>query len=438
MDLFYIDEKNETVTWLYMAQDNEENAIYEYKFSFEEIEMMADLYSVYSTFFDMLIETGNHTTFEEDDPDYIKYLNKFYSGNHDFEGLNKETMEGVLLAVQEKEKTEFKLRIAKKEEQKYTELQDNRLNIKTGCVCDMKADFGPSGTIFFSIYDDHNILLAKMDWFKEEFNKVIEALRFDEKHNGMLYNLQSLEKYCKSKPQAQINSEKNIYGFRLDVGKFSYLICCRPYSADYNFSCIVYDKHMLDSHIENARYGIRFVDDANKDKFTIVDGAEIRLTMPNGDYKDVECRYLDDFHARIGEKYFYLKYFAEEMAEKNISFAPFRKSLAERIITAERLKKPTQKDVAVSREDGKRYFYKLTDVSEIKARFLKEEGYKCLHKVRLYTQEEYTASFDKKMMWPVHNPDENGDKKDRFINQADAYKALIKMEQKNRGMSQGI
>jgi len=63
---------------------------------------------------------------------------------------------------------------------------------------------------------------------------------------------------------------------------------------------------------------------------------------------------------------------------------------------------------------------------------LQEEGFKCLHKVKLYTEEEFISFPDKKMLWPVQNPDDKSEKRFVFRDMADAYKALIKTEQNNR------
>ena len=210
------------------------------------------------------------------------------------------------------------------------------------------------------------------------------------------------------------------------------MICCKPYSGEYDFSCIVYDKYRLDTHIHNSRKGIRFIDSEKKELFTITDGETVRLTTSDGDYEDAICRYLDDFQVRIGDKYFYIKEFVKELEVMNVSIEPVRKSLSEKIKAAEGMRNPNKKEEKPIKSAGKKFFYKLSDVSEIKAKFLQEEGFKCLHKVKLYTEEEFISFPDKKMLWPVQNPDDKSEKRFVFRDMADAYKALIKTEQNNR------
>jgi len=432
MKLFFLDNDVKLVTLIYLSKENEDDVVVKYEFSFEEFIKLSKQYSEDKVFFKKLIDIGYYVIIKKDEAEYEGQLQKFLSGKHDFEGFSKKTKESILTKINKNDLLQYKLVTAKREEMKYTLLQDERLSIKTGCICHMRVDFGPSGTNFLSLYDDHNILLAKMDGFKDEFNRVIESLRFDETHNNFLNNRKSLLAYCKSNPQAQFPDDKNRYGFRLDVGVYTYMICCKPYSGEYDFSCIVYDKYRLDTHIHNSRKGIRFIDSEKKELFTITDGETVRLTTSDGDYEDAICRYLDDFQVRIGDKYFYIKEFVKELEVMNVSIEPVRKSLSEKIKAAEGMRNPNKKEEKPIKSAGKKFFYKLSDVSEIKAKFLQEEGFKCLHKVKLYTEEEFISFPDKKMLWPVQNPDDKSEKRFVFRDMADAYKALIKTEQNNR------
>jgi len=438
MKLFFLDNDVKLVTLIYLSKENEDDVVVKYEFSFEEFIKLSKQYSEDKVFFKKLIDIGYYVIIKKDEIEYDEQMKKYLSGKHDFEGFSKETLKSILTVINKKAPIQYNLVTAKREEMKYTLLQDERLSVKTGCICHMRVDFGPAGTNFLSIYDDHNILLAKMDGFKEEFNRVIESFRFDEAYNNFLNNRKSLLAYCKNNPQAQFPDDKNRYGFRLDVGVYTYMICCKPYSGEYDFSCIVYDKYRLDTHIHNSRKGISFIDSEKKELFTIADGGTVRLSTSDGDYEDAMCRYLDDFQARIGDKYFYIKEFVKELEEMNISIEPVRRLLSEKIKAAENIRNPNKKEAKPVKSMGKKFFYKLSDVSEIKAKFLKEEGFKCLHKVKLYSEEEFINYPDKKMLWPVQNPDDSSEKRYIFYNIADAYKALIKTEQNNRTINPGI
>ena len=108
-----------------------------------------------------------------------------------------------------------------------------------------------------------------------------------------------------------------------------------------------------------------------------------------------------------------------------------KKSLEERVQIAENNRAMREKEKAFEKNNQKRFYYTLSDLNEIIARFLKSEGYKCLHKVRLYTEDEYMAAADKHLLWPVVKHDDFSEGKDYFSDIADAYKALIKSVQNN-------
>ena len=77
------------------------------------------------------------------------------------------------------------------EERKYSYTQDADTIRRSGCIGHLRVDMDVSGTGFFSSWDNHNAALKTQD-FKDQFDEVINALRFDEQYGGILKNRSSL------------------------------------------------------------------------------------------------------------------------------------------------------------------------------------------------------------------------------------------------------
>lgn len=67
-------------------------------------------------------------------------------------------------------------------EQKYSYTQSQQIAGQTGCIGHLRADMDTGGNGFFSSWDNHRGDLKTQE-FKDEFDAVINALRFDEQYH---------------------------------------------------------------------------------------------------------------------------------------------------------------------------------------------------------------------------------------------------------------
>lgn len=206
-------------------------------------------------------------------------------------------------------------------ERKYTFKQSHQLNMQTGLIGYLRADFGTNGNEFWSTWHEgpnSRIITAE---FRAEFDEVINSLRCE---NNILNKRSEMSHFCYvNSAEIAYNDERNHYGMRVDTKEHSYLMRLNPNRGEYNLYCYCYKKDWLDSHLEKAERGIRFIDSNYKDKFRIADGEKIRITFANGetsvrnsDTSVRECRYIDDYHLEVGNDLYHICQFAEIM-ERN-------------------------------------------------------------------------------------------------------------------------
>ena len=131
------------------------------------------------------------------------------------------------------------------EERKYCYTQDEETMRKAGAIGHLRVDMDTNGNGFFTSWDNHNAEL-KTDAFKAEFDNVINTLRFDEEHGGILKNRSSLAKYCFEHADSRMDDEFRNFGFRADTEEYSYLIRCNPNKGEYNAYIYAYDRDLLD------------------------------------------------------------------------------------------------------------------------------------------------------------------------------------------------
>lgn len=204
-------------------------------------------------------------------------------------------------------------------EDKYTFTQGMQISMKTGLIGWLRADMDADGNGFFSSWYDYQQEL-KTDEFKAEFDEVINSLR---EEGDILHNRTALAKYCYSTPQAKMTTEDNYYGVRIDTDKYIYLMRLNPNKGEYNLYCYCYIKPWLDSHLEKARKGIRFIDSAYNELFRIPDGGKIIIKNSRG-YEAIRyCRYIDDYHVLVGPNFFHIAEFAERMESNGSTYEPY-------------------------------------------------------------------------------------------------------------------
>ena len=145
------------------------------------------------------------------------------------------------------------------EERLYVYQQSRQLQAQTGSIGYLRGDFGKSGTEFYTSWQDH-IKTFRSDDFGDEFDKVVNALRFEDVGGGLFEGRNSMRLFCKENPGSAFQGNYcEEYGFRIDKGQHSFLIRCNPMVDDYNFYVFCYVKEHLDAHMEKARNGIRFI-----------------------------------------------------------------------------------------------------------------------------------------------------------------------------------
>ncbi|MEG0892716.1 MAG: hypothetical protein RR998_05070 [Oscillospiraceae bacterium] len=209
-------------------------------------------------------------------------------------------------------------------ERNYTYSQSQQLSMQTGCIGHLRADMDSNGEGFFSSWDDFRKDLKTQE-FKDEFDTVINGLRKD---GNILRNRSTLSKYCFSTPDSSFGNERE-YGVRVDTEKYAYLMRLNPHKGEYNLYCYCYRKDWLDSHLEKAEKGIRFINPHYKEIFRIPDGDQVRITTSDGEKLDRTCRYIDEYHVEVGNNLFHICEFAERMEQANNTVVPLRSSLPE-------------------------------------------------------------------------------------------------------------
>ena len=218
-------------------------------------------------------------------------------------------------------------------EQAYCYSQSQQISGQTGLIGHLRADFGSNGTGFFSNFFDFRKDLKSED-FKAEFDEVINALREDQRFGGILAGRTAMSKYCHKHPGSSIEPGYN-YGFRADTAHYSYLLRVTPKKGEYNLYCYCYLRQWLESHMNRAEKGIRFITPHYQEKFRIADGDRVRLVMESGENREMTCRYIDDYHMEVtgqtGSTVYHICEFAEVWEQNGCTeMIPLRKSLPER------------------------------------------------------------------------------------------------------------
>ena len=218
-------------------------------------------------------------------------------------------------------------------EQAYCYSQSQQISGQTGLIGHLRADFGSNGTGFFSNFFDFRKDLKSED-FKAEINEVINALREDQRFGGILAGRTAMSKYCHKHPGSSIEPGYN-YGFRADTAHYSYLLRVTPKRGEYNLYCYCYLRQWLESHMNRAEKGIRFITPHYQEKFRIADGDRVRLVMESGENREMTCRYIDDYHMEVtgqtGSTVYHICEFAEVWEQNGCTeMIPLRKSMPEK------------------------------------------------------------------------------------------------------------
>ena len=117
---------------------------------------------------------------------------------------------------------EWKVRPMTMPEQMYCYRQSQQIMAQCGCIGYLRVDMDTNGEGFFSSWEDHAGYL-KSEQFKEEFDELINDLRFGEE-NAWLKNRTALAAFCRNHPAARMEGAEENYGLRVDTENFTYII----------------------------------------------------------------------------------------------------------------------------------------------------------------------------------------------------------------------
>lgn len=142
---------------------------------------------------------------------------------------------------------DIEVRAMTPEERKYSYTQDADTIRRSGCIGHLRVDMDTNGTGFFSSWDNHNAALKTQD-FKDQFDAVINALRFDEQYGGILKNRSSLASCCSKTPESDFGNDRE-FGFRVDTEEYSYMLRLNPNRGEYAAYIYAYDRELLDGDL---------------------------------------------------------------------------------------------------------------------------------------------------------------------------------------------
>lgn len=72
---------------------------------------------------------------------------------------------------------------------------------------------------------------------------------------------------------------------------------------------------------------IRFIDKHFNTLFYIPDGSQIEVVEPDGKSETLGCKYIDEYHTKIGNSIYHIHDFAELIENGNKTVSPLKKQL---------------------------------------------------------------------------------------------------------------
>lgn len=228
---------------------------------------------------------------------------------------------------------DIKLRAVTPAERLYCYPQSVQIEEQTGCVGHLCGGSSIDKTGFDTTWEDHRKYLKTQE-FKDEFDKVINTLRFDERFGCVIKNYQTLSHFCNAHPEGCINPNWREFGFRADTAQYSYLMRLNPTQGLYNLYIYCYLRERLNQHMKQAEKGIRFITPDYRECFRISDGDRIRIIRPDGQHSDRVCRYIDEAHMELGpwrwSSLLHICQFAEQMKRALNTVIPLRSTLPDK------------------------------------------------------------------------------------------------------------
>lgn len=207
----------------------------------------------------------------------------------------------------------------------YTYCNSHQISTQTGLIGYIKGYIGIDNDEFHSIWNSFRDDLHTSDFDKE----MVSLIRSFTDEGGFLSNRDELRRFCLNEENT-FRFESGIeFGVRINTLDYAYLMRLNPNKNKHNLYCFCYKKDWLNSHIERAKQGIRFVNLNYEEMFKIEDGDKVIIETEKEYTKPVICRYIDEYHFEYGRSLFHIWEFAEKFEQVNKWVIPMRSSLPE-------------------------------------------------------------------------------------------------------------
>lgn len=164
------------------------------------------------------------------------------------------------------------------------------LNEKTGCIGYLTANLNTRAPEFESSWRDRTKALNTPD-FTDDFNDMMDTLR-----QGILKSPGELQAYCAIHSANALLDGPNsngLYGFRIDTGRYSYMLVCSFHSTDCRLRLNAFSFLALDRYMRESRNGIPILDQQGHEQFRMPDGGKLKVTSPDGFSGFCTVRYFD-------------------------------------------------------------------------------------------------------------------------------------------------
>ena len=120
----------------------------------------------------------------------------------------------------------------------------------SGSIGYLRGDFGSSGESFYHTWFDISPEL-KTQAFKDEFDQVVNALRFDPAYGKLMSSRDASRKYGWDHPESAIEGNYTTeFAFRADTEAHAYILRLNPTKGDYNFSFHAFVREALEQQIQ--------------------------------------------------------------------------------------------------------------------------------------------------------------------------------------------
>ncbi len=217
--------------------------------------------------------------------------------------------------------SKISIRPAKRQEQDYCYSTYDQINGQTGFIGYLSGYFGTSGEEFYTTWCDGDSSFRGED-FSPLFDEVVNSLQ-----ESVLKSFSTMKKYCYDNRDAKILATNNYnytrYAYRIDYGKYSFIMRLNPQKGDYNFYIFCYIKEYFDDHLKKAANGIRFVNSGYKFLFKIPDRGRILIhDCYNHTTDEYKVSYIDDTHFFVGNRFWRKDEFAEVVEEWQKEISP--------------------------------------------------------------------------------------------------------------------